>query len=241
MQNNPAPSPSRSARNASSEAAKDGFPVHEKSAMVTPTSSVMVPTYFQVVSDDPLADIVFERAITREIEVVAVEDSKLAAASARSIQIGNILHKTAVLAGLGGVLCHTVKGDAATRVMLGLSVASVGAASLYGTMVQADPICKYQVDVHGAAAEEMPAGSLKPDTAYVIFVRRNDTARKVVHYTLALAAACLYGWRMPEQVARVGTSCLAESGALVEVANGAVQAVTNVLQSVPAVSNLLNA
>eukprot|EP00041_Stephanoeca_diplocostata_P005239 m.58465 g.58465 ORF g.58465 m.58465 type:complete len:78 (-) comp15653_c0_seq1:40-273(-) len=45
MQNNPAPSPSRSARNASSEAAKDGFPVHEKSAMVTPTSSVMVPTY----------------------------------------------------------------------------------------------------------------------------------------------------------------------------------------------------
>jgi len=48
------------------------------------------------------------RLLDAKVELIAVEDTKLASSLATSIQIGNVLHKVSVLSGLGGLLCAGV-------------------------------------------------------------------------------------------------------------------------------------
>ena len=86
----------------------------------------------------------------------------------RSIQVGNFLHKTAVLAGVGCLSCLAVRRLIGTRMMAPLGAVSTGSALLYGLFVQPDPLSKYQVDEAGNAARELPTGSLSAKSAYVM-------------------------------------------------------------------------
>lgn len=92
--------------------------------------------------------------------------------------------------------------------MIGLSAVSVGSAALYGLLWQFDPLCKYQVDAKGECANDLPTGALRPGSSYVLFVRKDDSARKVVHYSLAALSVGLCIRYAPTQVASVTNTVL---------------------------------
>jgi hypothetical protein len=65
-------------------------------------------------------------------------------------------------------ISHTrVRIFSAPQAMVVLSAASIGSATLYGMLAQTDPLCKYQVDVTGESASELPMGALRPGSACV--------------------------------------------------------------------------
>ena len=85
--------------------------------------------------------------------------------------------------------------------MIGLSAISVGSAAMYFMLWQFDPLCKYQVDARGESANTLPTEVLRPKTAYILFQRKDDSVRKVVHYTLAALSVGLCARYAPTQLA----------------------------------------
>ena len=62
---------------------------------------------------------------------------------------GNFLHKSAVLSGLGCVICGLIPRQDAVKVMLPLGATSAGAALMYNLLVNGDVLAQYQVDEQG--------------------------------------------------------------------------------------------
>lgn len=108
----------------------------------------------------------------------------------RSIQIGNILHKTAVLAGLG---CWVTAGLRLPLMQctLPLGAASAAGAAVYALSWQDDPLCKYQVDQFGDELNAIPAQRLKRSGSYMILVHRDDAVRKRLQNVFGIACALL--------------------------------------------------
>ncbi len=116
------------------------------------------------------------------------------------MQVGNVAHKTGVLAGLGCVAASLIPRDGAANAMLPLAAASVAAAALYKLAVGSDPMQAYQLDETGELAKLFPQGSLMPGTSYIILVRRGNAARCMLHNVLGAASIYLCARRHPELV-----------------------------------------
>ncbi len=97
----------------------------------------------------------------------------------RSIQLGNFLHKAAVLAAFASLISRYAHGQ---RLTLPLSLTSITCAALYGICWQRDALCKYQVaSIDAAASAGLPQGD------FLVLERRDDGPRKFLQYTLAFA------------------------------------------------------
>eukprot|EP00037_Helgoeca_nana_P010967 m.97443 g.97443 ORF g.97443 m.97443 type:complete len:204 (+) comp20529_c0_seq1:32-643(+) len=157
--------------------------------------------HFGVIVPDPLAAHNLERMISSRVEVIAIDDtSPLGPAAARTVQFGNMLHKSAVLSAVSTALCAPIPSNTVHKAMVGFCAASVGSAALYALLWQFDPLCKYQVDGRGESATELPTEVLRPGSSYILFVRKDDAARKVVHYSLAALSVGLCMRYAPEQL-----------------------------------------
>ena len=114
----------------------------------------------------------------------------------RWIRFGNLLHKTAVISCLGGlVLVPLLPNKLFCYVSLPLGVVGVGCASLYGLSWQSDPCCKYQVDQEGKELTHIASHEVHSPSP-VVLVFKNDKYRKRLHNILALATSALFGWRL---------------------------------------------
>jgi len=107
-----------------------------------------------------------ERALEASVPVIVIEPVRLGDETARWIAVGNCLHKTSVLAGLGSVITgkHVMKNstfpntnncifcsisgvfcDNRPYIYTPLGVLSLLCTGLYTASWQFDPCCKYQV------------------------------------------------------------------------------------------------
>ncbi|EGD78747.1 hypothetical protein PTSG_01726 [Salpingoeca rosetta] len=129
------------------------------------------------------------QAALQAADEIAITDFGTAGVAQRAIALGNTFHKTAVLAGLGGLI-----GTSANRLRipaLGLLGLSVTCALAYDLDWQRDFLCKYQVH-KDRSSPPIVCQFLAPGAEATVLVRRDDSARKVLHNTiafLALAAA----------------------------------------------------
>ena len=140
-----------------------------------------------------------ERALESQCAMIVIEPPKIGEETARWIQVGNCLHKTAVLAGLScfaspWILPTAFKGPCS----LSCGSLSVLCTTLYGISWQFDPCCKYQVEYDTKKLAKLPLGSLTSSSP-VVLVRRDDKYRKRLHncvagFVLIYLGSKIYTW-----------------------------------------------
>jgi len=134
------------------------------------------------------------------IDIIAVDtNANIAAQLARTIQLGNTMHKGAVLSGFGCIFCSLIPRRGASWMMLPLGMMSTTFMVLYGLFWQGDPLAKYQIDENAHDAGALPTDALKSSSSYAVFVRRDDTARKFLHNTFGLVSAAVCVYRFPQK------------------------------------------
>jgi predicted dienelactone hydrolase len=106
----------------------------------------------------------------------------------RSIRIGNTLHKTAVLSGLGALVAggaslslqHVITPLASLSLCCGLS---------YNVFWHGDPLCQYQVARDGSDLDQVSVAALPAEADdLTVLQRRDDRVRRVLHNSLMLSA-----------------------------------------------------
>lgn len=115
--------------------------------------------------------------------------------TARWIQVGNCLHKTAVIAGLScfgssWMLPRSFHGP----VSLVCGGVSIFCAALYGVSWQFDPCCQYQVEYDTRKLAKLPLGSLTSSSP-IVLVRKDDKYRKRLHNLVAGSALIYCSWK----------------------------------------------
>ena len=133
-------------------------------------------------------------ALDAGIKTIIIEPSKLGDETSGWITIGNCLHKTSVLSGLGCLISGSVWPDKGI-VYLPLGFISIVCASVYGVSWQFDPCCKYQVEHSLRKLQRLPVHSLTSTTP-VVLVRKDDKRRKILHNTVSLAASAFCVWKL---------------------------------------------
>ncbi|XP_061433163.1 transmembrane protein 11, mitochondrial [Lethenteron reissneri] len=129
-----------------------------------------------------------ERALESQFKYIVVEPARLGDETARWIAVGNCLHKTAVLAGASCLLSpFLLPAPHAHLLSLPAGLLSASCAALYGVSWQFDPCCKYQVQYEARELARLPLHTLR-SASPVVLVRKDDTYRKRLHNTLALAS-----------------------------------------------------
>lgn len=125
-----------------------------------------------------------------------------------SIQVGNVLHKTAVISAIGSLFMMFIPRGVGLDAQGSLKLATTSAAcsGLYWMLMRGDLLSQYQVDRDGEAAGQLPTLALSPGVKYVVLQRRNDSARKFVQTSLSSLAMWYCYRRQPEVFqARIST------------------------------------
>ncbi|XP_046369944.1 transmembrane protein 11, mitochondrial-like isoform X1 [Haliotis rufescens] len=135
-----------------------------------------------------------EKALDANAKIIIIEPSKLGDETAHWISVGNCLHKTSVLTGLGALIsggCWPKRG----LLFLPLGSMSVLCAGVYAISWQFDPCCKYQVEHNKNRIKKIPVHTLTTTTP-VVLVRRDDKRRKLLHNTVSLCAGAFCAWKI---------------------------------------------
>lgn len=134
-----------------------------------------------------------EIALDKQANIIIIEPSKLGDETARWITVGNCLHKTAVLAGLGSIVSGLVWPDQPiiSAPLCGISLTCAG---IYAISWQFDPCCKYQVEHDVKRLQKLPLHQLTSSSP-VVLLRRDDSKRKALHNLFSLSATALCAWK----------------------------------------------
>ena len=137
-----------------------------------------------------------ERALESQCGMIVIEPTKIGDETARWIQVGNCLHKTAVISGLGCLSCTF----ALPRVFRGPFCIILGSISIFCTAIysvswQFDPCCKYQVEYDTKKLAQLPV-DLLTSSSPVVLVRQDDKYRKYLHNTVAFSVLIYCGWKI---------------------------------------------
>ncbi|EDQ87887.1 uncharacterized protein MONBRDRAFT_26931 [Monosiga brevicollis MX1] len=156
----------------------------------------MAEENYGVVPRDELQDAALERFMASKVSVIVIEDNQLSGRVASSIQVGNLMHKTAVLASLGCLVGGAMHAPLKT-VLLPLGGLGLLCGISYDLGWQDDPMAAYQVlkrpDAPELTSVQLPAHL----DDFTVLVRRDDSVRRVLHNTLMLAAGAFlfFRWR----------------------------------------------
>ncbi|KAK7112213.1 transmembrane protein 11, mitochondrial-like [Littorina saxatilis] len=134
-------------------------------------------------------EVELDRALDSGVKTIVIEPSKLGDEASRWITCGNCLHKSAVLSGLGSLICARMWPEH-NEIYMPMGFLSVICAGVYAISWQFDPCSKYQVETNMNKVPKLPLHSLTTTTP-VILVRKDDARRKVLHNTVSLIAG---GW-----------------------------------------------
>lgn len=142
-----------------------------------------------------VAECDLEVALEHAYPIIVVEPQELGNETVRWIQVGNFLHKSAVICSIGALVSVPFLPYSISKfTTIPLGVFAVCCAGLYDLSWQFDPCCKYQVDYLGTELPNIPTHELQCQSP-VVLVQRNDKFRKILHNTLALAVLAYVGWR----------------------------------------------
>lgn len=137
-----------------------------------------------------------ELALEKGFFVIVVEPVWLGDQTVRWIQVGNFLHKSAVLASLGALVSFPfLSPSVSVFTAVPVGVFGVCCAGFYDVSWQFDPCCKYQVDRHGRDLARIPSHELHSRTP-IVLVRKNDQYRKLLHNSLSLVVVAYLGWQL---------------------------------------------
>ena len=135
-----------------------------------------------------------ERALETQVKTIIIEPAKLGDETARWIAVGNCLHKTSVLSGLG-CLGSGMAWPERGYLIFPLGFVSMVCSGVYTMSWQFDPCCKYQVESDSRQLQSLPLHQLTSSSP-VVLIRKDDYYRKILHTTLSVAAASYCGWRL---------------------------------------------
>uniref|UniRef100_A0A224XY52 Putative conserved plasma membrane protein n=1 Tax=Panstrongylus lignarius TaxID=156445 RepID=A0A224XY52_9HEMI len=128
-----------------------------------------------------------ERALEADCKIIVIEPPRLGDETARWIAVGNCLHKTAVLSGLGAIVCGIAWTDF-PYTYTPLSVMSFFCTGLYTVSWQFDPCVKYQVYTDSKKLAKLPLFNALSSASPTVLIRKNDTKRKILHCSVTLAS-----------------------------------------------------
>jgi len=126
-----------------------------------------------------------EEALKNRVDTIVIEPFKLGDETARWITVGNWLHKTAVLAGVGSIITSFIWPDK-TLAFVPATIISVICTGLYSISWQTDPCSKYQVEVNPMRLGEMDLQVLTA-AAPVVLVKKDVSARNILHTSVTVA------------------------------------------------------
>lgn len=129
----------------------------------------------------------------RKVETIVIEPSKLGNETEKWIAIGNFLHKSSVVSGLGCLLTGICWPDRGF-LYFPLGFLSTICAGVYTVSWQFDPCCKYQVERDTLRLQRLPLHSLTTSIP-VVLVRRSDFSRKILHSAISVTSLTFCAWR----------------------------------------------
>eukprot|EP00049_Salpingoeca_infusionum_P000583 m.41044 g.41044 ORF g.41044 m.41044 type:complete len:172 (+) comp10502_c0_seq2:191-706(+) len=147
--------------------------------------------HYAIVEDDEFQQVVLERSLQQKVSIILIQNAELSSRVERTIQLGNMFHKTAVLAGLGSLLFHLSPIHYA-KASLPLGAVSFTCASLYNFVWSKDSLYRYQLDKEGVELENCQG---LPKGEFTVIFQREDGARKVLHNTMSLCAIGFCVWK----------------------------------------------
>lgn len=137
-----------------------------------------------------------EDALEEGIPYIIIEPSRIGDETTKWIQMGNFLHKTTVLAGLGCLTTGlTLPNRYKNFIHIPLGAMSLSSVILYTASWQYDPCCKYQVENDRRTLESLHIDNLSSNSV-VVLKRRDDKYRKRLHNFIALMVASYFGWNV---------------------------------------------
>ncbi|KAF6207227.1 hypothetical protein GE061_018467 [Apolygus lucorum] len=136
-----------------------------------------------------------ERALDAALRVIVIEPPRLGDETARWIAVGNCLHKTAVISGLGAIACGITWPDFPFT-YTPLVATSFFCTSLYTVSWQFDPCVKYQVFNDSKRLSNLPLFSTLSSASPVVLVRTDDTRRKILHCSITIAASAIVALKL---------------------------------------------
>ncbi|XP_014670715.1 PREDICTED: transmembrane protein 11, mitochondrial-like [Priapulus caudatus] len=139
-------------------------------------------------------EVELERALEAKCNIIVIEPPKLGDETAKWIKVGNCLHKTGVLAGLGSLVSAGIWQDQCF-LSCPLAVISMACTGIYTVSWQFDPCCKYQVEHDPKRLSCLPLHTLSSSSP-VVLVRRDDTRRKLLHSSVSALAGLVCTWRL---------------------------------------------
>ncbi|PNF35181.1 Transmembrane protein 11, mitochondrial [Cryptotermes secundus] len=161
-----------------------------------PSKVAVIREVYDTDSAHETFELELERALEAGCSIIVVEPSRLGDETARWIAVGNCLHKTAILSGIGAIATGLVWTDR-PYICTPLGALSLLCTGLYTISWQFDPCCQYQVERDPRRLSKLPLlGSLTPRSPVVVLVRRDDSRRKILHTSVSLIAAAFCAWRL---------------------------------------------
>jgi len=134
-----------------------------------------------------------ECALADCIETIVIEPMRLGDETARWISVGNCLHKTAVLAGIGSIVAAFIWPDK-PMVFIPGTILTALCTGLYSISWQFDPCCKYQVETDPRELSRLALHSFNSSSP-VVLVRKDDFRRKVLHSAVTILTLAHSGWK----------------------------------------------
>lgn len=154
----------------------------------------MIREIYEHESSQEEFEVQLDQSLEAGVQTIVIEPSRLGDEAARWIMCGNCLHKTAVLAGVGSLVCVGMWPHR-NELFMSLGFLSVICAGVYAISWQFDPCCKYQVETNMNKVPKLPLHSLSSSTP-VILIRKDDTRRKILHNTISLISGAVCGYKL---------------------------------------------
>ncbi|KAF5287077.1 hypothetical protein FQA39_LY16062 [Lamprigera yunnana] len=152
-----------------------------------------------------------ERALDAECAIIVIEPTQLGEETARWIRVGNCLHKTAVLSGLGAIVTGWCYGSSYTTyypdfiglmwsdkpiICLPFGVLSLLCTGFYTVSWQFDNCVKYQEERDPKKLSKLQVLTTMSAASPIVLVRKDDAKRKILHCTVSLAAVCFCAFKL---------------------------------------------
>lgn len=142
-----------------------------------------------------LYDLELEHALSFHYSMIVIEPKALGDQVSRWIRVGNFLHKTSVVCGLGCLFSPLVlPPNSRTNLSITMGSASLLLAAVYNMSWQYDPCCKYQVEYDSHNLAKVPLESLTTPSP-VVLVYKDDKYRKRLHNITAVAVCIYMGYK----------------------------------------------